>query len=485
MAGTVIDSLVVTLALDGSQYKQGAVQAQADLKNLSETTTGVAKDLESKGSQAGEFFGKMRREALGLFAIIAGGRGMQELLSNAVQTSVAYGNMATNIGMSARALSAFGNLATQNGGNADATTNSIFGLSQQIEGAKLGQRSQAVATLSRYMGINPNQPVEKVMEDIAGWMQKHSPQQDAFIGQSLGLDMGTVNMLRTLGPQGVAQGLATQGTTDDPAVAAAKAITKSFGQLQVQIDQLSNDLMVKATPGILKALSDFTMGIWGIDQVIEGKMTWGQLFQDAVTKPAEQAIGGSLDAQQASTRDQLMKFFMGKGLTQAQAAGVVGNAFAESSLNPTATNGDAKGLFQWTGPRAAAFQKMYGVSPDKATVQQQEEFAWMELKAGEGGALDALDATNTPGDAGAAFAATFERPYAGMGARAIYADEMKRAQMSQMMYQQYAPAAPAPVVIKQITIHTKATDAPGIARSIAPAIKKNVKLVHQADHGLN
>jgi len=67
------------------------------------------------------------------------------------------------------------------------------------------------------------------------------------------------------------------------------------------------------------------------------------------------------------------------GLSVPQAAAIVANAEGESSLNAGAVNPagggtGARGLLQWRGPRTAAFQKRYGVTPDRATIDQQIEF---------------------------------------------------------------------------------------------------------------
>lgn len=68
------------------------------------------------------------------------------------------------------------------------------------------------------------------------------------------------------------------------------------------------------------------------------------------------------------------------GLTAAQAAAVVANWQRESSLRPNAYNGagggtGARGLAQWRGARTEAFKRRYGVTPDRASVDQQVEFA--------------------------------------------------------------------------------------------------------------
>lgn len=85
--------------------------------------------------------------------------------------------------------------------------------------------------------------------------------------------------------------------------------------------------------------------------------------------------GGSLTPQQ-----EAMRYFMDKGLTDYQAAGLVGNLVRESQLIPTATNASsgAYGIAQWLGPRKKALVSRYGKTP---TLRQQLDFVWDELNS--------------------------------------------------------------------------------------------------------
>lgn len=90
---------------------------------------------------------------------------------------------------------------------------------------------------------------------------------------------------------------------------------------------------------------------------------------------ANAARGGSANAQAL-----MSKLITQYGLTAQEAAAVVANWQAESGLkanafNPAGGGTGARGLAQWRGERTAAFQKRYGVTPDRANLDQQVEFA--------------------------------------------------------------------------------------------------------------
>ncbi|MBR5670038.1 hypothetical protein IKX12_03105, partial [Candidatus Saccharibacteria bacterium] len=62
--------------------------------------------------------------------------------------------------------------------------------------------------------------------------------------------------------------------------------------------------------------------------------------------------------QGSNTAEKIWNFFYDKGFTDAQIAGILGNAKAESSLSPTrASNGNYWGLFQWGGGRKESLFK--------------------------------------------------------------------------------------------------------------------------------
>jgi hypothetical protein len=83
------------------------------------------------------------------------------------------------------------------------------------------------------------------------------------------------------------------------------------------------------------------------------------------------------------TADKAVKFFMSKGWSAAQAAGIVGNLQAESGTN-MATNsvgdgGQAYGIAQWHPARQANFVKAFGKDIREANFEEQLAFVNWEL----------------------------------------------------------------------------------------------------------
>jgi hypothetical protein len=116
------------------------------------------------------------------------------------------------------------------------------------------------------------------------------------------------------------------------------------------------------------------------------------LDRDTPGLPAAVVISEALPLGTASEREtEAMKFFISKGWTKIQAAGIVGNLIKESGLNPSAINRndagpgfDSVGLAQWNKSRLANLQS-YAATKGKpfTDFQIQLEFINIELNGEE------------------------------------------------------------------------------------------------------
>jgi hypothetical protein len=110
-------------------------------------------------------------------------------------------------------------------------------------------------------------------------------------------------------------------------------------------------------------------------------------------------------------------YFLAKGLTPVQAAGIVGNLEQESSMNPTAVQpgGPGRGIAQWSvggrwdhdsGDNAVAYATSQGKSV--LSFGLQLDFIWFELTTFSSYGLSALKKSTTTTDATLAFMKDFE-----------------------------------------------------------------------------
>lgn len=127
---------------------------------------------------------------------------------------------------------------------------------------------------------------------------------------------------------------------------------------------------------------------------------------------AERGMGETGSAKEA------VAFFVSKGWTLEQAAGIVGNLQAESGANlKTNAEGDkdkfgvykAYGIAQWHPPRQADFEKVYGKSIRQSNFKEQLEFIHWELENTEKVAGQYLKSTRTAEEAAWVFDQYYER----------------------------------------------------------------------------
>jgi hypothetical protein len=123
----------------------------------------------------------------------------------------------------------------------------------------------------------------------------------------------------------------------------------------------------------------------------------------------------------------IYKFWLAAGFTLAQAAGLLAQADAESSLDIKAVgdHGEAFGLNQWHGARVDAIRNGCGVDLEALPpLADQLNAALWELQHTEKHALSAIKAARTAYDAGYAGCRFWERP----GSTAQYAKRGDRAE---------------------------------------------------------
>ncbi|WP_349295233.1 phage tail tip lysozyme (plasmid) [Thioclava sp. 'Guangxiensis'] len=123
------------------------------------------------------------------------------------------------------------------------------------------------------------------------------------------------------------------------------------------------------------------------------------------------ANANGLPGGKEGTAQQIWDYFSAKGLAPHQVAAIVGNASAESALNPLAIGdgGTSFGLFQHHADRGAGLLSSVGGLGGLGNINGQLDYVWKELLTSESGVLERLKASTNVTDATAAFTG-FERP---------------------------------------------------------------------------
>ncbi len=130
----------------------------------------------------------------------------------------------------------------------------------------------------------------------------------------------------------------------------------------------------------------------------------------------EERLGES-EAALGANEKTAFDYFLGKGLTNFQAAGIVGNLMQESNVDPTAVQpgGPGRGIAQWSvggrwdssaNDNAVAFAAKHSASVSSLSLQL--DFIWYELETFSGYGLASLEKTTNVTDATVVFQTDFE-----------------------------------------------------------------------------
>jgi hypothetical protein len=152
-----------------------------------------------------------------------------------------------------------------------------------------------------------------------------------------------------------------------------------------------------------------------------------------------ESTGSSAQAVDSTNNQTAFEYFVGKGLTDIQAAGIVGNLDQESGMDPSIAQyggGPGRGLAQWsvggrwdtdTDDNVAWYASQQGAS--EWSLSLQLDFIWYELQTFHSYGLASLQAATTITEATVAFQDDFE----GCGE----CDESQRIAFAQQAYDDY------------------------------------------------
>jgi hypothetical protein len=196
----VIDSFVALFAIDPEGVTKGANKINEDMAKVKATADKTAKDVASKGKEASGFFREMAVEALGFFAVLAGGTGLAQLVGQITEANVQLGLLAKNTNNATQTLQAYANVGELAGGSGADIQATFAQLSKaQTEFAVTGQT--AMLPYLRTLGVSLTDlagnvtPATEVLEQLrAQFATMDRPTANNF-GAMMGINQSTMNLL--------------------------------------------------------------------------------------------------------------------------------------------------------------------------------------------------------------------------------------------------------------------------------------------------
>ncbi|HJW05312.1 MAG TPA: lytic transglycosylase domain-containing protein [Rhodanobacter sp.] len=255
---TVIDSLVVRLGLDSTDFKKGQADTGKALKDTGKAADKTARDLQDSGKRAAEFFTSLTGAALKFFAVLSAGRGLADFTRSTIQGGAEVNRLARNLGMAASTISQWGNAVEVAGGDAGAFQGTLRNLSSSLTEMKLTGTTGILPYL-RALGVavadtsGNARPLDAVLLDIGDKLKALPSRADAFnIGKMMGLDEGTINLLLR-GRTEVRAMLEEQrkgvALTDEQAKKSEEAAQK-WAKVKQQLEANGRELIYKLMPAM-------------------------------------------------------------------------------------------------------------------------------------------------------------------------------------------------------------------------------------------
>ena len=510
-----IDELIVKLSLDPSNFTKGQKEAVASFKNTKEGAASAAKSMEDSGKKGSEFFGALQKGALGLFAVLVGGN-LEKFIANTVTGMSALQRSAQIMGESTQDVQAFALAMERAGGSREAAIAQLQKISQLQQDFKYGKASGDYAQAANLAGIQATDSDLTLLEKYAAYAEKNrnDPKRVSQIGRALGLDDVTIAMAMKGAKnfRDEIQKSKEMGLISDSEIkklqelnAAFKTLTQSIvlagqhlvsdmaGPLTDLLKQI-NALITHANPSSDPKnpfLSPGNYWQWfrkPFDDIAAGRMPGDEGGRGASASRQRPSIG----AGKVGMGQYVEDYFRRKGWKPNAAAGFAGTAYAESGLNPFASNmtgggQGAHGMFQLRGEELNLFRRYYGHNPDQLapgqTYQQliDENLEFMHWRAS--GAYrkmgNRLQKASNTSEATGLVIDQYEAPgYAGAQADRIRAD---RYQALRRSGRDVAIEGTKSVTIGAINITVPNGDPTTIAKGVGGALRTH--LAQQANGG--
>lgn len=483
---TVIDSLVVELGLDPKKFTQGQKDAIAAFKKTQEEAVSGAKSIEAQAAKTEAMLGKVQSRFLALLSLFVGGKGLKDFIVDTTKVNAETGRTAQLFETTTKALSAWRTVANLTGGSAQGMTSAIGGLITQFQNFALTGESNVIPYF-RALNIDiadttgKMRSMDDIMLDLADRFSKLDPAKARAFGQALGFDEATISLLLRgrAAVKGLLDEAKTLGTvTKEDAEASAKLV-KEWNAMEASATHLGRTILTALTPAITKAAQRWTeiFKEWSTGQII----TPGS-FIDKLINPPRNSSGAEPSEVWGGPAKQSLRSKGGAGTTSLATAALAHSLQSEipGIDRFTAFNDTYHALLG----RGSAHQRGQAVDftlKDKA--QSVAVAAQVRQKLAEMG-IDAtvIDEYSKPsrGSTGGHIHVQFNSA----GAAARYAELASNGQRGAGAVSNSSSSSSSQVTIGKIEVVTQATDAPGIAKDIKPAIERH-SFATQANNGPN
>lgn len=193
---TLIDTLLVSLKLDGGDFKRDANDATKANKDLADST----KKATAESDKFAKSINNGVKALAGLFSAILVSTGMQKLIDDTAKANDQLNFLSKNLGMNATAVKRWQGAAQMSGGSADGMAASLSGLSKSLwDMVTMGDTSVLPYFNALNVGVIKSngelRNLDDILLDVSDSLSKMSRPQAYNFAKNMGFDDGTINML--------------------------------------------------------------------------------------------------------------------------------------------------------------------------------------------------------------------------------------------------------------------------------------------------
>lgn len=197
---TIIDSLLVKLGLDSSEFNAGKNKVDKGLKDTGAEADKTGGKLKKTGKDGAEGFENVAKSATKFLAIIGGTMAVKRFIEQTVESSAALDRLSQNLSANVSTVSAWSNAAEVAGGSAEGLQGTMDMLSKSQTELQLTGQSGLIPYFSA-LGLSladtqgKAKPVNDLLLELSDRFGKMDRTTANNMGRMMGLDQGTMQLL--------------------------------------------------------------------------------------------------------------------------------------------------------------------------------------------------------------------------------------------------------------------------------------------------
>jgi len=267
---TIIDSLLVKLGLDSSEFAAGKNKVDKGLKETGNEAEKAGAKLKKTGKDGAEGFNEVAKSATKFLAIIGGTVAIKRFVSDMIESNAALDRFSQNLNRSVSDISAWFNAAELAGGSAEGLQGTMDMLSKSQTELQLTGQSSLIPYFSA-LGVSladaqgKARPVNDLLLELADRFSKMDRTTANNMGRMMGIDQGTMQLLLK-GRSEVELMIARQkeyGAVTKQQAEEASRLRNAMVSSRQSFEAFGRELLSAATPALEKMFAIFAdFGAW-------------------------------------------------------------------------------------------------------------------------------------------------------------------------------------------------------------------------------